>query len=102
MAQQLLQLARVAYKSLCEKRYIFTDLGEDFEHLGTMKKTTSLNVCTGPGYPSKLVKWLRDDSVIVRFLAGMCRHHDYHFVPGVCLSSSIRISSVGPLCIRVP
>ena len=49
VAQQLLQLARVAYESLCEKRYVFTDLGEDFEHLGTMKKTTSLNVCTGPG-----------------------------------------------------
>ena len=105
VAQQLLQLARVAYKSLCEKRYIFTDLGEDFEHLGTMKKTTSLNVCTGPGCsysflhlilleyltalhiaivnPSdfKLVKWLRDDSVIVRFLAGMCRHDDYHSHP---------------------
>ena len=49
VAQQLLQLARVAYESLCEKRYVFTDLGEDFEHLGTMKKTTSVNVCTGPG-----------------------------------------------------
>ena len=39
-AQQLLQLARVAYESLQEKRYVLTDLGEDFEHLGIMKKTT--------------------------------------------------------------
>ena len=102
VAQQLLQLARVAYESLCVKKYTFTDLGEDFEHLGTMKKTTSLNVCTGPGCsysflhltlqeyltalhiaivnPSgfKLVEWLvGEDSVIVRFLAGMCRH-DHH------------------------
>ena len=105
VAQQLLQLARVAYESLCEKRFVFTDLGEDFEHLGTMKKTTSVNVCTGPGCsysflhltlqeyltalhiaivnPSgfKLVKWLKDRSVVVRFLAGMYRHDDYHSHP---------------------
>ena len=103
VAQQLLQLARVAYESLCEKRYVFTDLGEDFEHLGTMKKTTSLNVCIGPGCsysflhftlqeyltalhiaivnPSgfELVEWLMEEgSVVVRFLAGMCRYEDYH------------------------
>ena len=105
VAQQLLQLAKVAYESLCEKRYVFTDLGEDFEHLGTMKKTTSLNVCTGPGCsysflhltlqeyltalhiaivnPSgfEVVKWLKEGSVVVRFLAGMYRHDEYHSHP---------------------
>ena len=105
VAQQLLQLAKVAYESLCEKRYVFTDLGEDFEHLGTMKKTTSVNVCTGPGCsysflhltlqeyltalhiaivnPSgfELVEWLKEGSVVVRFLAGMYRHDDYHSHP---------------------
>ena len=106
VAQQLLQLARVAYKGLCKKRYVFTDLGEDFEHLGTMKKTTSVNVCTGPGCsysflhltlqeyltalhiaivnPSagfELVKWLREGSFVVRFLAGMCRHFVYRSHP---------------------
>ena len=105
VAQQLLQLAKVAYESLCKKRYVFTDLGEDFEHLGTMKKTTSVNVCTGPGCsysflhltlqeyltalhiaivnPSgfELVEWLNEDSVVVRFLAGMYRHDDYHSHP---------------------
>ena len=104
MAQQLLRLARVAYECLCAKKYIFTDLGEDFEHLGTMKKTTSVNVCTGPGCsysflhltlqeyltalhiaivnPSgfKLVEWLEEGSVVVRFLAGICRYDDYHSV----------------------
>ena len=69
-----------------------------------MKKTTSLNVCTGPGCsysflhltlqeyltalhiaivnPSgfELVEWL-NESVVVRFLAGMCRHGDYHSHP---------------------
>ena len=105
VAQHLLQLAKVAYESLCEKRYVFTDLGEDFEHLGTMKKTTSVNVCIGPGCsysflhltlqeyltalhiaivnPSgfKLVEWLKEGSVVVRFLAGMYRHDDYHSHP---------------------
>ena len=105
VAQQLLQLAKVAYESLCEKRYVFTDLGEDFDHLGTMKKTTSVNVCTGPGCsysflhltlqeyltalhianvnPSgfELVEWLEEDSVVVRFLAGMYIHDDYHSHP---------------------
>ena len=105
VAQQLLQLAKVAYESLCKKRYVFTDLGEDFEHLGTMKKTTSVNVCTGPGcsysfiHPTlqeyltalhiaivnpsdfELVEWLKEGSVVVRFLAGMYRHDDYHSHP---------------------
>ena len=105
VSQQLLQLARVAYESLCAKRYVFTDLGEDFEHLGTMKKTTSVNVCTGPGCsysflhltlqeyltalhiaivnPSgfELVEWLEEGSVVVRFLAGMYRNDDYHSHP---------------------
>ena len=105
VAQQLLQLARVAYESLCEKRYVFIDLGEDFEHLGIMKKTTSVNVCTGPGCsysflhltfqeyltavhiaivnPSdfELVEWLKEGSVVVRFLAGMYSHDDYHSHP---------------------
>ena len=104
VAQQLLQLAKVAYESLCKKKYVFTDLSEDFEHLGTMKKTTSVNVCTGPGCsysflhltlqeyltalhisivnPSgfELVEWLKEGSVVVRFLAGMYRH-DYHSHP---------------------
>ena len=107
VAQQLFQLARVAYERQCENRYVFTDLGEGFEHLGTMKKTTSVNVCTGPGCsysflhltlqeyltalhiaivnPSgfELVEWLkkRHSSTVVRFLAGMYRHDDYHSHP---------------------
>ena len=101
VAQQLLQLAKVAYKSLCKERYVFTDLGEDFEHLGMMKKTKSLNVCTGPGcsysflhltlqeYMAALhialmnrVLELRElvfkGGLVVRFLTGICRHDVYH------------------------
>ena len=104
--QQLLQLARVAYEGLREKKYVFTDLGEDFEHLGMMKKNTSLNVSTGPGCsysflhltleeyltalhiaiknPSdfKMLALIKEqDSVVLRFLAGMCRHDEYHSHP---------------------
>ena len=98
VAQQLLQLARVAYESLREKRYVLTDLDEDFEHLGIMKKTTRLNVCTGPGCsysflhltleeyltalhiaivnPSgfEMFELLAENCLVLRFLAGMCRH----------------------------
>ena len=100
VAQQLLQLAKVAYERLRKKSYIFTDLSEDFEHLGMMKKSTSLNVIIGPGCsysflhltlqefltafyiaivnPSdfELAKWLNEGSVVVRFLAGICNHDD--------------------------
>ena len=105
VAQQLFQLARVAYDSLQSKKYVFTYLGEDFVHLGMMKKTTSLNNFRGPecSYsflhltlqeyfsalhiafenPSgfNLVEWLKESSVVVRFLAGLCRHDDYHSHP---------------------
>ena len=103
VAQQLLELARVAYESLYRSRFVFTDLGEDFEDLGMMKKTTSLNVCTGrecsytflhltlQEYMTALyiaivcpsgLDWavIKSDShdvvVMVRFLAGMCRDDD--------------------------
>ena len=105
VAKQLLQLTKVAYETMLEKRYVFTNLGEDFEHLGTMKKTTSVNVWTGPGCsysflhltlqeyltalhiaivnPSgfKLVEWLKESSVVVRFLAGIFQHDEYHSHP---------------------
>ena len=106
VAKQLLQLARVAYNGLCEKMYIFTDLGGDFEHLGTMKKTTTIYVVTGPGCfysflhlalheyltalhiaivnPSgfELVEWLRGHIGVVRFLVEILfRHDDYHSHP---------------------
>ena len=108
VVQQFFQLAIFAYESLCERRYVFTDLaGEDFEHFGTMKKTTSMNVRTGPGNsyifrhialqeyftalhiaivnPSsfQLEEWLQNHNIgVVRFLVGILFHHDdYHSHP---------------------
>ena len=96
VALQLLQLARVAYEGLRKEKYVFTDLGEDFEHLGMMKKTTSLNVSTGPGCSYSFLHLTLEEYLtalhiaianpsdfeigqdILRFLAGMCRHDEYH------------------------
>ena len=97
--QQLLQLFKVAYDSLSNKKIVFTDLGEHFEHLGTMKKTTSLNVCIGPGCSYSFLHLSlqeyfaalhiaianpkcfyieEQDSLVIRFLAGMLsRYTDY-------------------------
>ena len=105
VAQQLLQLIRVAYESLYWNRHVFTDLGEDFEHLGMMKKTTSLSVVTNPrcSYsflhvalqeyltalhiaivnPSgfELVEWLRSHIGVVRVLVEILFRHDYYSHP---------------------
>ena len=48
---QLLEIARIAYEGLCDEKYVFTDLGSKFDHLGMMKKTTSLDdTAVGPTY----------------------------------------------------
>ena len=92
----------MAYEGLCKKVIIFTELDEDFEDLGMMKKT-SLNVCTGPEcsytflhltlqeymaalyialmQPSDLnLDTLENKDVVVRFLAGLSRHDEHSHV----------------------
>ena len=106
VAQQLLELAKMAYESMHKKMYVFTNLGEDFEPraLGLMKKTTRLNVCTGRecsytflhltlqeymaalyiaivcpsglGLYRKSIAFTTAYDVVLRFLAGVCRNHD--------------------------
>ena len=104
VAQQLIQLAKIAYEGFKKKRYVFTDLGEDFEHLGLLNKTACLNACASPGCsysflhpmlqeyftalyiviasPSgfELDDWL-DERTIVRFLAGIFGYCDYSSHP---------------------
>ena len=51
VADQLLVLAKVAYEGLRDERYVFTILGNKFDHLGMMKKTLSLDdPATGPKF----------------------------------------------------
>ena len=98
VVKQLFKLAELAYVGLSNKEFVFTDLGEDFEHLGMLKKTTTLNVCTGPGcsysflhltlqeymaalyFAVKNVLYYKKSlgRIILRYLAGICRNHDYH------------------------
>ena len=105
-AHQLRDLARVAYEGLHNKKYVFTELDEDFEGLGMMKKITSLNVCTGPEcsytflhltlqeymaalhialtQPGSLKSLRILSTVATRFFAGICHHtmhldHPLHF-----------------------
>ena len=98
VAEQLLKLARLAYDNLYGSSYVFTDLDDSFEGLGMMKKTTSLNVCTGrecsytflhltlqeymaalyiaivcPSGVDRAMVEISKHDVVVRFLAGMCR-----------------------------
>ena len=104
VAEQLLVLAELAYMGLNKRMYVFTNLGEDFQDLGLMKKTTTLNVCTGPGcsysflhltlqeYLTALYSAIKNvlfnvfykkslGSNLVRFLAGICRNNYYHGQP---------------------
>ena len=51
VADQLLVLAKVAYEGLRDEQYVFTILGNKFDHLGMMKKTLSLDdPATGPKF----------------------------------------------------
>ena len=97
VAEQLVVVARVAYMGLCEEKYVFTDLGVKFDNLGTMKKTTSLDLfgptcsfsflhltlqeylsalyislelCSGLEVPPSVCK----KKIVIRFLAGLCAH----------------------------
>ena len=120
---QLIKLARIAYEGLCDEQYVFSDLGNDFEHFGLMKMTPNLDDPTRPinkfsffhstlqeylsalymslGLPEQntFIVWriftrlwtyicsyfwytfpdiplvLHKHDVLLRFLAGMCKHN---------------------------
>ena len=104
VVNQLLALAKVAYEGLLNEVYIFTDLGKDFNHLGMMKKTTSMDdPSTGPTHSysfhhltlqeylstlhmvlnglcldseknEKSCSKLTKRDMVLRFFAGLCKH----------------------------
>ena len=116
IAWQLLELAKMAYESVHNKMYVFTNLGEDFEPLGLMKKTTRLNVCTGRecsytflhltlqeymaalyiavvcpsgfGLYRESIAFTTAYDVVLRFLAGLCRNHD---VQSLCYHELVKV-----------
>ena len=98
-ANQLLELARIAYEGLCDEKYVFTDIdGSKFNHLGMMKKTTSLDDTSSPTYTFSFlhltlqeylsalhlsigqhtagpdIPHLVQRDIVLRFLAGLCKH----------------------------
>ena len=92
------KLVEVAFNGLKTETYCFTDLGNNFDHLGVMKKVQSLDMSVGPRYafsylhltfqeylaalhifynPEDLelpVSFGKRD--VLRFLAGLCCAHD--------------------------
>ena len=117
LVKQFLGLARVAYEGLCKKVFIFTELDEDFEPLGMMKKMTSLNVCRGLEcsytflhltlqeymaalhialmQPSDLdLDTLENRDIVVRFQAGLSRHDKYSRVRELIHNQPLAFMSV--------
>ena len=100
VCDQFFKLVEVAYNGLKTEKYLFTDLGNDFDHLGMMKKVQSLEMSTGPTFAFSYLhltfqEYLAalhilympadlSDEVpasfgkreVVRFLAGLCCAHD--------------------------
>ena len=97
VAKQFLVVAKVAYTGICEEKYVFTDLGVEFDYLGMMKKTTSLDMfgptCSFSFFHLTLQEYLsalyislelhsglevpsglHNKNMIIRFLSGLCKH----------------------------
>ena len=102
VADQFVKLAKMAYDGLLNEEYVFSRDG-DFDHLGLMKKTKSLDVSVGPKYSlcflhltlqeylSAIYISLHNGSIKVppsigmvsRFLAGLCIHGNDFLYPEV-------------------
>ena len=92
------KLVEVAFNGLKTETYCFTDLGNDFDHLGVMKKVQSLDMSVGPRYAFSYLHTTFQEYLaalhifynledlelpasfgkrdVLRFLAGLCCAHD--------------------------
>ena len=99
VADQFVKLAKMAYDGLLKQTYVFNCDG-DFDHLGLMKKTKSLNdISVGPNYSFcflhltlqeylsaihisllgnslEVSVFISSMNMVSRFLAGLCIHGD--------------------------
>ena len=61
--------------------YIGPGCSYSFLHLTLQEYLTALHIAIVNPCDIELIEWLREGSVVVRFLAGICRHDDYHSHP---------------------
>ena len=116
MADQFFTIARMAYDGLLNEKYIFNCKSE-FDHLGLMKKTKSLDVSVGPNYSFCFLHLtlqeymsaihisldssvhvppsIGDRDMVSRFMAGLCIHGNDFLYPKVM--KSLGDMSIGPI-----
>ena len=101
---QFPMIAEIAYVGICENKYVFHNLGEEFDSLGLMKKPkrtqslsthraqvthvffhhalqeylAALHIANKLSSQLSSIKFLKQKDMVLRFLAGMCDdNHDY-------------------------
>ena len=107
VADQFFTIARMAYDGLFNEEYIF-NCESEFDHLGLMKKTKSLDVSVGPKYSFCFLHltlqeymsailislngifleppWIGNRDMVSRFMAGLCIHGNDSLYPKVLRS----------------
>ena len=117
VADQFFTIARMAYDGLLDEKYIFNCKSE-FDHLGLMKKTKSLDVSVGPNYSFCFLHLtlqeymsaihislnssvdvppsIGDRDMVSRFMAGLCIHGNDFLYPKL-LKSLGDMSDVNPI-----
>ena len=85
VAMKLLDLARVAYENILKEKYVFIDLGEDFEHYGLMKKTISLNVSIGRVCSYTFLHLTLQEYMAALYIANVCPNSIVDLASGIIM-----------------